>query len=156
MLGAEIAKYRNKVATGEAQPPTLPPPSLEGLHIGAPRTGMVSQSLPSGRDFGFLDKAPPKPRVRPQQSPSSLNEMPIMELPEPSPQGNSLLEGAFGPLGESPLDSLPEEGDDDIGGMCASPHPDPRARGPSGRRGRTHGGGGARMCAQSVCARRGI
>jgi len=106
MLGAELAAYDQRVAAGDAPPPSVPtqpqPPSLSGLHIGAT---LISQSLPSGGGGHFAGmRMPQRPRMAPV-APSGVAQLPILELPEPSPHSSSLLDSR-------PID-LSEAGEDD-------------------------------------------
>lgn len=124
MLGAALAAYDAKVERGEVAAPSQPaqqPPSLAGLQIGGPSEGkaMYSQSLPSRS--GMPGLYPPKPRMRPVAEPM-LEEMALLELPEPSPHSSSLLDehmssrsGASGPL-----EGVPEGDAEDgfVGGTC--------------------------------------
>uniref|UniRef100_A0A7S2NTH0 Uncharacterized protein n=1 Tax=Haptolina brevifila TaxID=156173 RepID=A0A7S2NTH0_9EUKA len=123
MLGAELKAYDQKVAAGEvAAPPPLPPqqprpPSLAGLHISAQQPkvaggrALMSQSLPSSGHVSMLGR-PPKPRVRPANTPQQ--SLPLLELPEPSPLSSSLLSSS---LLDAPLVGLQEdEAEDDVGG----------------------------------------
>jgi len=128
MLAAELKKYDERAAAGEAPPPQPGPsvssltPSLDGLQISAPPT--VSQSLPSGGHMNKLlsDRMlpPKKPRVRPAAPGISQQPIPELSLPEPSPHSNSLLDhapihaaAAFATAGTS---SRGEEEEEDVGG----------------------------------------
>lgn len=104
MLGAEILAYNKRVAAGEAAPASSntpqsrapEPPSLAGLHLSDPVSGersLVSQSLPSGNHLSLHGRPPPKPRFRPSDPPRmDLSQLPILELPEPSPHSSSFLD----------------------------------------------------------------
>ena len=131
MLAGELKAYNKRVEAGEVvpvQPPTPPaPPSLAGLHLGEPAgVHTVSQSLPSGAHAALLgQRVPPRPRMRGvSATASSLSEMPILELPEPSPHSCSLLDGglhpdaALHPMVE-PSGGERKDDDDFVGGTCA-------------------------------------
>jgi len=60
----------------------------------------------------MLDRGPPKPRVRPSNAPK-LSQLPVLELPEPSPLSNSLLSSS---LMDTPLVGLAEDDAEDVGG----------------------------------------
>ena len=120
MLAGELQAYNKRVAAGEVSPVPQPqppaPPSLAGLHIGS--GAPISQSLPSGGHLALVGgRGPPRPRMRPKMP--NLSELPILELPEPSPHSNSLLDA---PMLRPSFDaSVPEEiGEDDefVGGTC--------------------------------------
>ena len=131
MLGAALKEYDRRVEKGEAQPPPpmppvtqppLQPPSMAGLHVSNPGSGapmggrgLYSQSLPSSGHLSLIGRGPPKPRVRPMNPMGNLAELPILELPEPSPHSNSLLES--NPLGAP---SEHDEEEDFTGGTCAA------------------------------------
>ena len=128
MLADALKAYDKKVAAGEAKPPpqptapTLEPPSLAGLHVSAP-SGGISQSLPSGNHFGNMPKKP-----RPRPSLPTISQLPILELPEPSPHSCSLLDEH--PMQHKSMLGQPETGaepmDDDVGGTCVEcPSPVP-------------------------------
>lgn len=122
MLAGELKAYDKKVAAGEAQPPPQPAapqdlPSLAGLHVSAP--SQVSQSLPSGgHGFGMI---PPKARLRPSMP--TIMQLPILELPEPSPQSCSLLDESnlHSQMGADVSD--PMQDGDDVGGTCVPSRP---------------------------------
>jgi len=128
MLAGELQAYNRRVDAGEVSgpappPPSLPqtaPPSLADLHI--------SQSLPTGGHFAFGGKrGPPRPRMGPTKM-TNLSQLPILELPEPSPHSNSLLDPQFRPLdvGESIAAANSDEEDDEFecaGGTCVTPRP---------------------------------
>ena len=91
MLAAELKRHEAQVAAGDAPPPQLPPRNL-GPTLGTVKASAVSQSLPSTSHLQKMGAYPPKPRVRP--SAPSFSVLPILELPEPSPLSNSLLDPA--------------------------------------------------------------
>ena len=97
MLGAELAAYQSRVDSGEvAEPAASAELGLSTLHLGqqspcSPKA-MYSQSLPSGGSHMMMrNSLPAKPRPKPTPAPSSLMNLPILELPEQSPQCGSLL-----------------------------------------------------------------
>ena len=97
MLAAELKRHEAQVAAGDAPPPQLPPRNL-GPTLGTVKASAVSQSLPSTSHLQKMGAYPPKPRVRP--SAPSFSVLPILELPEPSPLSNSLLDPADRPSPE--------------------------------------------------------
>lgn len=116
MLAAELAAFKSKPSASPTSAP-IPvsghsqAPSLSSLHIsdGAGGIPLYSQSLPSGGLMGH-SKFPSKPRVRPTPAPSGLTQLPILELPEPSPHSNSLLNSM------SVREEEDASSDDDAGG----------------------------------------
>ena len=129
MLGAEIAAYNKRIQSGGSQQPqrTTPSelPSIAGLHVSGPSghasPSTFSQSLPSSSHLTALGDGPPKPQVRPSDPPrTSLSQLPILELPEASPNSNSLLR-AHGVV-QSRLGATvrnDESSTDQAGGTCA-------------------------------------
>jgi len=89
MLAGELAAYKKRTNV----PVSAPPPSNDeevgqtaGDPTQGPLRGVVCQSLPVGNHFSSMAiHMPPKPRVRPSPAPSLLAELPILELPEASP-----------------------------------------------------------------------
>ena len=112
MLAASLEAYNKRVEAGEVAPPvgaaqpSLPPapPSLAGLNIGGP----ISQSLPMRHHPGMASRIPPRPRLAPATP--DLSQLPILELPEPSPHSSSMLDSH--PLEQRPPD-LCDPGDED-------------------------------------------
>lgn len=121
MLAGELKAFDAKVAAGQAPPPTQPPaqsalapPSLAGLHVSkAP----LSQSVPVMQGHLVGSFPPAKPRPRP--SATGLSQLPILELPEPSPHSCSLLDDA--PVQQGSSMAHEEDDDDFVGGTCALP-----------------------------------
>ena len=96
MLKGELAAYKQRAppnpsgARGSADdvgPTTSPGASGES----SPAPCVVAQSLPCGSHFhDMASRLPAKPRVRPAAPPSTLSNLPILELPEPSPHARCL------------------------------------------------------------------
>ena len=96
MLKGELAAYKQRAppnpsgARGSADdvgPTTSPGASGES----SPAPCAVAQSLPCGSHFhDMASRLPAKPRVRPSAPPSTLSNLPILELPEPSPHARCL------------------------------------------------------------------
>ena len=99
MLAAALKAHEN-VATQSSSPKANADASgqiascVGGLNISgsSPMKQTCSQSLPSTAHFpsGF-GAYPAKPRVRPTPAPG-LSQLPILELPEPSPHSSSFLD----------------------------------------------------------------
>lgn len=100
MLAAELAAHSEQVASGSVPEPEakelISSLRIDGEFSRGQHRSLLSQSLPSGGIHAHMGNYPPKPRPKPTMPPSSLMSLPILELPEPSPQSSSLLERTGG------------------------------------------------------------